>query len=418
MIEKKENKGSGLKYFLFIGIPVLIILTVLGVYYYMANPKTMLVNTINRTYETLNQLWDTQTESVIENPISIHGNISFKTNANNEIINELQEYQYPFQIDYSEKEKYFNLKLGIENQEKELVDMKFIGQNDKFYLASEKLYDGILDITNDINITSSADINNQTTNDMKKLLEKGKNYFIESIDESNLKREKVNLTIKDKTLKASKITYELSVEKQKETVDFIINKIINDDEALTILANIQKKEKETIRADLQTYKSEISPKEPIEIIIYTEGLKQNVIKVELLENKKSIIDFTDDKKEKQINIQNKLILTIVEYNDDNINLNYELPEQNINGTIIIKQRKKENNSTEENLHFTIKAKKLDIAIDLNLELNENATIAIPTITNAKTPQELTSEEIGDIFYNLEEALKNTIFYSFIENSIM
>ena len=79
MEEKKEFKGAGLKYFLFIGIPVIIVLGVLGAYYYATNPLTVLTKTINTTYEKINQMIK---ENEKTDKININGNLTFNTNAN------------------------------------------------------------------------------------------------------------------------------------------------------------------------------------------------------------------------------------------------------------------------------------------------------------------------------------------------
>ena len=42
MKEKDENKKESIKYLLFIGIPVLIVLSILGAYYQMTNPIMVL----------------------------------------------------------------------------------------------------------------------------------------------------------------------------------------------------------------------------------------------------------------------------------------------------------------------------------------------------------------------------------------
>ena len=81
MNDYEKNKGASLKYFLFIGIPVIIVLGVLGAYYQMTNPLKVLTKTINEIYNKVDNVLKEPIDyfNINETPYSINGNLSFKT---------------------------------------------------------------------------------------------------------------------------------------------------------------------------------------------------------------------------------------------------------------------------------------------------------------------------------------------------
>lgn len=405
------NNRAGLKYFLFLGIPVIIILGVLGAYYYLANPKTILTNTINNIYESLSSTLE-KNEKMMNKPVSITGKVEYSSESNDDFVKELQNYTYKFKIDSDAGQNYTNLKLGIEEQENEILNVSLIDLNEKQYLISEKLYSGILDITSEEQDRIKNNFSKINPTKLNQIIEKTKNIFLETIDEQYISREKVDINIENETKKTTKITYLLDEYNQTRTVNEIYEKILNDNELLEILANISEKNIEEIKKDIVEEKNSFKFEKTLEITIYTEGIKQNVIKMSLRNDDTEIISYTNYKGTKKLTLFNNIVLLIEKNEKDHIIIHYEFKDEKITGTIDFK---KESN---EGQIMTLSINNDAWNINLELNLNVNAKINIPEIKDAKTYEELTNEELGDIFYNLEEVLKNTAFYDLIENGIM
>jgi len=80
MNDFEKNKSASLKYFLFIGIPVIIVLGVLGAYYQMTNPLKVLTKTINEVYNKVDNVLKEPIDyfNINETPYSINGNLNYK----------------------------------------------------------------------------------------------------------------------------------------------------------------------------------------------------------------------------------------------------------------------------------------------------------------------------------------------------
>lgn len=427
MDETKTNRGSGLKYFLFIGIPVLIILGMLGIYYHLTNPMTILTKTINTAYENVDKMIKNSNQSfnLKENPFTINGNLEFSTDANLNGYEDLQKYNYNFNLGIDYKEELLNIELGINENNKNILNAFLYQIGNKQYLKSEKLLNGLLDITSDTNtlpFEETVDIEGLNyeinSNDIKMVLKKMKDYFIESLNKNYINREKTDITIDEKTVKATKISYLLNEENQKRTYDFIIDKIANDNELLVILAKMTSEEVNSLKTQITDSKNDFNYEGDVSLFIYTEGLNQNVIRASLAEDSIDEITYINYNNKKSINIENDLILTINEISEETMDIDYELKENNISGKIKINGKEEATNKTSGTIFISIDSNSFKGNFTLQLEIDTITPIEKPDTTNAKKLEELSPEETLDIFSKLENALKGTNFYDLIENNIM
>lgn len=411
----EKNQGSGFKYFLFLGIPVIIILTVLGAYYYTTNPKLILTTTIEKSFETLNNILNNQNAlSKIDKPFALTGNINLKLEENNNSIN-LEQFDFNYEIEVDKTKEYLSFLLGINEEEKNILNLKLFQLEQKQFLISEKLFDGILDIT-DNNNTENFSILKKKTLDIensKIMLQKFKNILLETIDEKYIAREKTDLLIQNEKIKTTKVSYLLDEENQEKTIEKMKEKILNDDEFLEILSEIKNTDQEDIEKMLQDY--QFNYKNDIEIAIYTEGLKQNVIQYSIIENNQNLITYSNYH-EKTLNINNEITLKFEDWTKEHIEIEYHLLKEDITGNIDIKLNENIEQDKKENLVLTLKKKNLSIRMNLNNQLQIKEEIKIPDTTNAKPYQSLTEQELNEFMLKLEDILK-TILYSFTKNSI-
>lgn len=372
--ENEYNTKAGFKYFLFLGIPVIIILGVLGAYYYTTNPKSILESTIEESHESINKLLNYNNS----NPLSIIGTLDFKQNND-----QIEKYNFDLEVDINQEKEFTSLKIGLKEKEKTIIDAKIFQLEKKFYLDSKNIYDGLLDITpenkiNDYFFTENR--NKLSLENTKLLLQKLKNFFLETIDEKYLTREKTDLIINNQKIKSTKITYILNEENQKRTTQKIKEKILNDEELIKILAENQKLTIEELKREISEMEEQY--KEDLEIAIYTEGLKQNIIQVSFLLNNQNIFTYTNYH-EKSLSIADQIIFILNNVNQNELNLDYKILKGNINGSINIIKKEKE--------------------------------IEIPDVSKAKFYETLTEQEINDILLKLQEIIKQFILPNSLEN---
>lgn len=423
MNDYEKNKGASLKYFLFIGIPVIIVLGVLGAYYQMTNPLKVLTKTINEVYNKVDNVLKEPIDyfNINETPFSINGNLSFKTDLELYKLEELQKYNYNFSFDMDLKQELVIATLGLQEEEMNILDAIFYQIGNEQYLESKTLFDQMLKMPkieeefNDIFDFSDFGELNDNLNDFKYLLKKAKESLENSLDKKYLTREKTDITLNGRQVKTTKITYLLDKENQERTTRKMASDFMKDQKSLEILAKINNTTEEEIMEQLKkdfTYKCDYS------IILYTEGWNQNIVRISLLENAIEKITFLNTEENQSILFENDIILNLKSYTDENIEIDYQIKSSNISGKMKIENKRMNQNKTESKLNLTISSSDLNLEINLNLNGEKKEKIEKPDITNAKEFESLSPSEIGTILENLENALEETIFYNLFESTIM
>jgi hypothetical protein len=424
MNDLEKNKGAGLKYALFIGIPVIIVLGVLGAYYQMTNPLTILSKTINTAYKQIDSMLIPSSNdfNLNENPLSVQGNLSFTTDLELNGLEDFQKYNYDINIDMDLKQEFVSLKLGMNDNDKNIISGNFYQIGDNQYLESKTLIDKILKMPNQeqsfsdlFDFTDLKSNSSILTGDAKYLLKKLKDSFDNTLNKKYLSREKTDITINGRQIKTTKITYILNEENQQKTVKKIANDLINDQKSLEILAELLNTSVEEIKDNLEkdwTYTNDYS------IVLYTEGWNQNIVRISLLENNIEQLTFLNFNEEQSIHINNDLIINIKSFEKEKLEMEFTEKSSNINGTIKINSEEK--NKNEYKNYIFLKLNSSDINLEINLDLNTqtNTTIEKPNTTNAQDINSLTPSEIGTILENLENALKDTFLLDLFENNIM
>lgn len=407
-----EEKKAGLKYFLFIGIPVLIVLVVLGCYYHATNPMTILKRTINSSYELLEKNLS-KSNVEIEDNFSINGNLKFKTNAELGELSELQNYNYDFNINYNSKEEIMKFTLGMNDKEKDIIHANLYQIKEKQYIELPKIFEYLLEIdASDYNNIWNQTEWNYDSEDIKIIIQKIKDAFLNSLDENYIEREKTDIKINDATVKTTKISYLLDEENQKRTLEYIINHLTEDDTFKETVSKIGNISEEEVIKQLEEIQKNYKYTDEEKINIFTEGLNQNVIRISFVSNNKNVLTYINYQNEISLEIEDWFI-TINELTEEEIDFNYSNKIEKINGKI-----KMTNNDTKTNVFMEINTSETNTYIDLELSIKTDEKIEIPDTSNAKKIDQLTNEEQLKIFENLENVLKDTFFYDLIEQNIL
>lgn len=416
-----ENKQEGLKYILFIGIPVIIILGVLGAYYYTTSPITILSKTINELYHQIDKIETKEMDTnIYENPFQIKMNASFQTDLKE--LKEIQKYNYNIELGLDYSKEYMELLLGMKEKEKEIIEATFYQFQNKQYVKSEKLFDKMLEVNNNVPWNEMFDLEdlkqNENTMDVettKEILKEIKNIFIKSLDKKYISREKKDITIDNSKIKTTKITYLLNKENQEYTKTYLTNQIKQDKKLMEKIAKITKKTEEDIKESLEEWKNN-KIEEDYQIELYTEGINQNVIEIILRENKDEIINYINYKEINRITYKDELSLSFKEINENKINLDYEIKKENITGSLEITTNDGENLNNMD-IYLKMNSKEFNGEIKLNIEISSKQ-LEIPDWEDAKNIEDLTSSEVQTLFENLEKSLQGTFFYDLLEKNMM
>lgn len=410
----EKNNSSGIKYFLFLGVPVMIILTVLGAYYYTTNPMTILTISIEKNFETIGNFLDHQSLNINTNiPYVITGNMQLKNSQNNMI--NFEKYNYNFTLEKDQNKEYFSFLFGINENETNIINAKLFQLEKRQYLISEKLFQGILDVTPENNVNPDLFLKNQNLDleTIKIILQKYKNILIETLDEKYVKREKTDLYINNDKVKTTKVSYLLNEENQAKTMDKIKEKILNDEELLQAMAKIQNTDQETIKNNISEMK--LNYKSDIEIAIYTEGLKQNVIQYDIKEKNQNIITYSNYK-DKMLNISDQILLYLKEIKQNKIKIDFQLLQNELSGSINLDLYENEENEKKETINIILNTKNTTFNIDINLQYQVKENIEVPEIKNTKEIQSLTEQERNDILIKIQEII-NPFFFISSNNNI-
>lgn len=419
-MNEQQIKGAGLKYILFIGIPVIIILGVLGAYYQMTNPIQILNKTINVAYKNVDSLFDNleESENLNDTPFEWKGNLDFKTDLDLSEIENLQSYNYDFNIIADLKQEFVSLKLGINEENNKLIDANFYQIGNEQYIESKDIFDNILKIPDtEKSFNEIFDFSdfykitqNENIEDTRYLLKQLKEAFEKTLNKKFITREKTDITINGRKIKTTKITYLLNEENQKNTMKIMSEELSKDQKFIEILAKFNNTTEEEIKKMINndfTYKKDYT------INIYTEGFNQNVVRISLLENAVEQITYLSDDSNKIINIQNDFIITLKQLTENEIKLDYNIKSSNISGTLNIV-------AENEKMDYFITLNSSDINLTLNLKtvINFGIEIEKPDISSAIDIEDLSPSEVRNILENIEEILENTFFYDLMDRNIM
>lgn len=468
-----EEKKSGKKKILLIILSILIILLVaLGVNYLinLNSPRTLFKKVSNTIFgETLNVL-----DSI---PASLNGmnegTLKFNTNIEDYSFLNSEVIDYTFGLDVSQKRLLSSIKLTEDN--KELFNIEGNVYNNNIYLNLNNLFSknilideevikdnlgiSINDIFNEINDVYSE----ENINDYKYIVNSFKNLTNAVIDKINYSKEKETLNINGDNIKVNKIIINFD----KENTDLIINTyvdgILNDNELIKKLLKVFDVEKEELIDNLKEIKdydnSDIDGTS--KLVVYTKGLVNEIVKVELTEDTEELISYVNyndykllrsDNIEIEINNQklvikkdNEIIINgeINSLEKDNIDINFEVLESNTKGNIVY-QKQNENIKVKINLDNTKENNKITLDIDIkktgdneykinvNTLINlENKTfnvtlenkngikgmvLEVPDTDNSVNYKNITEEDLQTIMNNLEKRLENTKIMDLINSN--
>lgn len=308
-LPKKKKKGP----IIVIILVILIALAALGYFVvypfimktYFSNPKNVYETSIKNVVKGIS----TTTNDLVHNKAIYDIEASFDTN-----IEELKDY-----TGYS-----YNINFGVDPVKKTIqegIAIKNLSSNVEhsyyYYIKDDKAYEkyssyrgyiykGLVDPeqTKDIfSLFNSEELfdnaNKLNSEDINYITDKFSQLLVDSIDESKLSKEDTSITIDGKTIKVTNNKYEIDFETLTNTINTIIDGILNDDKAIEIIAKSSEVTKDELKKALEEIKITdennkdeeiVDRSETITTSIYTYGTKNEIVGFGL-SNSEEDVDF-------------------------------------------------------------------------------------------------------------------------------
>lgn len=376
---EKKSKKKGL--IIFIVILAIILLALGGGYAYLkiANkPEKLFGKLIDEAFELKEDVKSYRMEL----------GIAASVNTDNEDLKAIIEglnVKSITEIDLNKK--IFNENLKISHEDNSIIDLNALIENDKAYIYSKDLFSKYIQIPEE-DVGDLKNVFTQTDTDNKALEKDFKQILKDELKPERLSQESVTLNGKRTTKSTLKLT-------AKETLE-LTNKVLSKVYDYTKEENLK-----TLIEEIDTTikDEEYNSKDYIEITLYTQGLKSELVKAEInvvdmdYEEIVLLLEINIETKNKyEIRVLSNEESTKKEESAEMFTVKVHLEDEH-NGTIKVKMNLDENSS---------------IIIRMNVKEEINPTIENRDVQNSVNMNELTELDYMEIYNNLQ---KNEILYN-------
>lgn len=376
---EKKSKKKGL--IIFIVILAIILLALGGGYAYLkiANkPEKLFGKLIDEAFELKEDVKSYRMEL----------GIAASVNTDNEELKAIIEglkVKSITEIDLNKK--IFNENLKISHEDNSIIDLNALIENDKAYIYSKDLFSKYIQIPEE-DVGDLKNVFTQTDTDNKALENDFKQILKDELKPERLSQENVTLNGKRTTKSTLKLT-------AKETLE-LTNKVLSKAYDYTKEENLK-----TLIEEIDTTikDEEYNSKDYIEITLYTQGLKSELVKAEI-----NVVDMDYEEivllLEINIETKNKYEIRVLSNEESTkkeeaaemFTVKVHLEDEH-NGTIKVKMNLDENSS---------------IIIKMDVKEEINPTIENRDVQNSVNMNELTELDYMEIYNNLQ---KNEILYN-------
>lgn len=376
---EKKSKKKGL--IIFIVILAIILLALGGGYAYLkiANkPEKLFGKLIDEAFELKEDVKSCRMELGIAASVNTD-------NENLKAIIEGLKVKSITEIDLNKK--IFNENLKISHEDNSIIDLNALIENDKAYIYSKDLFSKYIQIPEE-DVGDLKNVFTQTDTDNKALEKDFKQILKDELKPERLSQESVTLNGK----RATKSTLKLTAKETLELTNKVLSKVYEytkEENLKTLIEEI----------DTTIKDEEYNSKDYIEISLYTQGLKSELVKAEInvvdmdYEEIVLLLEINIETKNKyEIRVLSNEESTKKEEATEMFTVKVHLEDEH-NGTIKVKMNLDENSS---------------IIIKMDVKEEINPTIENRDVQNSVKMNELTELEYMEIYNNLQ---KNEILYN-------
>lgn len=408
--ESKKTKGKisqKNKIILTIGGVVIALIIIAGVcaeMFLFKDSKEIFEQTITQVFNSIEKSVDKYLPEKMDlnkKDFTLKGDLSFDTSLDLDKYNDLKDYSLNFDINLSMVKEIMTMNLGLKEKDKDFLNAMIIAQNNTIYgkipeLLSKTINLGKFDWDKEIKI-EEMDFSKEKT---KKLINGTKEMILYTLDKTLIKETKnVNALGKNDI---TELSYLLDENNQKRTLEKTIEYLKNNDEYLTLLAEMTSEDKNKIIENLEDNLEYFDAAEEMTIKIYVDGiLKQPVgMEIDISSGTIALVDnkITINTEDAQIEIEEKNDELIINYNTDNV-------------IATVNVKIKEMAAEKISLSMVLKAEyeSETYQLNINLETNQNANVTKENVSNAVDYNSLTTEDIQNMYSKFFAKIKNTPF---------
>lgn len=435
MKNNEKKKHSWVGYLIFLGLIILIIIT-LGIIcivnFVLTNRPVSsykkLINTVYDKYEE--KLIDFNEFNVLNDELNYYLDINFDTNIDK--YNEINDDHYVISVNSDLKNNYLDANLKLVNKDNELGFIFALNKN-VTYFESKDLYKKPIELsTKDIE-WDDFNKTNYNQDDMLIVSRKFKDEIIKTLKEDNFTKEKVkdfhNLN-EEKIFNVTKINYSLNNDELYEVLETITEDLIKDKDFMKAYQKLTGQTKKEAIDAISNLK-EINIDTTLNIDIYVKGLSHEIIytTISFINDDDSTILFAIDESNKandeysfKVLVDNETFIdgtyTKVKNNDFKLKGNIYSGDDKVNIEINYQVLKNTNKEKEYKVNFKIKDSSSDDYIKINLNYGMSDKVNKLITKDAVNIDNLTEEEQQEIINKLVENLPNFGIYQIIFGSVL
>lgn len=383
--ENKETKKSNIKWLLPIIIIVLLVGIIGFIFYISRSPKVLFNSFINKAYKELNNNIVNDINS-ISGTISLQPNISTKDETNEifEILNNVY-INAEYEIDYEKKEAL--VKLDTQYEKEDLLDLDVYFEDEKGYVLIKDVYDKYL--STDVDGFDDMFEKVEFTDDHRIVIEEAKKSITKSLKSEYFEKETTEIKVGGETISVAKNSLVIDRETAKQLEIDVLTYLKDNDKFVSSLSNVEKESENYIIDSIDDRLKELEDKDisgddEIIISIYTKGLMNEIVKLEV----------EMDVEESEIS------LSLTEESKNNYSINIISGEITYIGSVKIL----DNNSDNSTVQFSLTEKESGstIGFSVGMSVKYNTELTNVDISDSQSADSLTEEESNEIMVKLME----------------
>ena len=439
-----------------IGVITSIFIIALGIgvfIYFNTNSKLILSKSITKLYD--NFLNSNNTNNIVSkilqnNNVEVDSNVDIKIKDSTDSLSGIENINFDYKYIEDKENEKGSLFIDSKINNEDFICLESLMKDNKVYYKIKDIMDTYY--YSNYEFISMLNDNN-STEDMKYVLDIVKNSIVKSIDDNDLEKSDTQIKIDNKDTNVKKVSLKITTDLVKKIINNSIDNIKNDNKAMDILSKVLEKDKGEVTTYLDLIVSTSSQidnsdlkDEVIVYNMYVKGLNTTVKHELVIENfKMQYYDYEDVHEismssegikilslkfegNESGKISGSMLLSIAvngEYSKDGIKLNLKSIDNSTEIDLDIKNNSEDTNNDEEynfdtNIKMSIKEQQEEI---INVEVTTKGTLRSGKkvedidVSDSKNIDEVSEEELNE----LQEKIQNIpIIKSIMEkaNSIM
>lgn len=372
-------------------IPIIVFIFLIVVlafaFYISRSPKMIFNNLINKTYKRINNNMVTDIKN-IKGSMSLQTNISTSDESSNEIFEILNNVYLGtnYEIDYENKTALVKLNTKYDNEK--LLDADLYLKNNKGYVLLKDIYSKY--ISTDVEGFDSMFNQVKITDDHNLVISEVKKAITKSLKSEYFSKEKVDIKVNNENISVTKNSLVLNEEVAKKIEKDVLVYLKDNDKFITSLSNITETTKDEILTSIEDELESLnsgttnSSNTEMTVSIYTSGLMNNVVKIDLVvnsEGEKTAVEFTEE-------------------TENNYSIVFSSAGSTVTGTVKLLENTDENTKIEVSLAEPTSGTTIGLTISMSVKYNTELTNV--DISNSVDVNTLTEKETNEIMNKLME----------------